>query len=209
MAVIKIGIVDDHPMVISGLKMMLESESGYEVCSSFNDGQSLLDALPKLSCDVLILDLKLPDADGLDLLLEIKEAKPNVKVVVLSSFDKGELIRTAIQHGASGYMCKDAAIEEMMNAINLSLKGEVYIEERLRGIYEKTQPDRPSYIPVLTDREQDILKLILKEHTNTEIADQLCLSPKTTENYRLNLLQKLGVRNTAGLVRVAFEKGLL
>ena len=201
-----VHIVEDHPLVTSALSNLID-DSSFSLGSCFSSAKAFKAAASKLETGIILMDLNLPDGDGLDLLLELKEEQADQLVVVLSSFDKEELIRTAFQHGAKAYLCKDVDSDELLLALKEVAAGEEYLEKRLEAKIGSNKPSK-EYIPVLTKREKELLALVIKEHTTAEIATLLFISPKTAENYRLNLLQKLGARNTAGLVRMALEKGL-
>lgn len=205
---IKIVITDDHPMVISGLKTILSFESDFKVIHTFQSGIALKNAMPNLDVDVLLLDIRLPNTDGVLLILDLLQIKPTLKVIILSSYDDKKLISTAIINGAYGYLCKDADATELIKAIRTVNNGETYIAERLAIKFKNTKEITENN-DAITKREFQLLELILKEFTTKEIAEKLSISAKTAENYRHNLMQKLGVKNTAGLVRAAIKRNII
>ncbi len=212
MTVIQVAIADDHKVVITGLQNMLQAFSHINVSEVYYDGKSLLQGLKKQQPDVLLLDIQMPDSSGDELAAIIRTSYPNVRILVMTGFSTSYYIRNMLEKGAAGYLLKNTDEYILVQAIEAVHKGEQFIDPSLRQQFiqdlmesRKLEHTRPS----LTRREKEILALILEEYTSQEIADKLTLSLRTVENQRVSLLQKLQVKNTAGLVKAAIEMKLL
>ncbi len=209
---IKTAIVDDHVLIIDGLVNLLKQYDDLEVCGTYTNGQSLLGGLAELMPDVLLLDIQLPGISGNELVRLLHKQYPELKIIALSSMDTLFHIKDMMQHGCSGYVTKQAHRGILPEAIRKVYAGEEYLEPELRQrwvdslLQGKRQLSRQA---PLSAREQEILELIVAEYTTQEIADRLFLSLRTIESHRYSLLQKLDVKNTAGLVRVAVQRGLV
>lgn len=208
---IQIAITDDHTIVIEGIKNMLKSNKEIEVLQSF---ENLKDTFENLndSVEVLLLDINLPDGNGINACKELLEKHKDLKIIALTNFEDSIFIKQILKNGAMGYLLKNTSKTELTEAIKEVNKGNRYLPKKISDILlnDSIGIDNSSYfIPKLTSREKEILNLIIKEYTTDEIANELFVSNKTVESHRSNLMQKLGVKNTAGLVRVAFEKGLV
>jgi len=209
---ISVAIVDDHPLAISGIKSMLSGFPQVEVVDCYNNALSLMNGLQQRQPDVLLLDILLPDRSGKELAPEISKVYPNIRIIALTSLDAPSVVKNMMQKGCLGYLLKDTDETTLIAAIEHTYAGEEFIEPSLKEhmIQHMLKPRKKdaSMIPDLTQREKEILKLIVSEHTTREIADKLFISFRTVENHRYSLLQKLDVKNTAGLVRIALELGL-
>ncbi|MDX1472162.1 MAG: response regulator transcription factor [Flavobacteriaceae bacterium] len=209
---IKVGITDDHRMVIRGLETMLEDIEDIEIISKFYSAKEVMNNKSLKEIDVMLLDIQLEDGNGFDLCKTIKEEYPKMKILALSNYGETAFVKQMIRNGANGYLLKNTSKDQLYEAIRSIYQGEQYIQKSIQkkllnesiGIKQDV-----TFIPKLTRREKEILELIIQEKTTNEIADDLCISSKTVETHRSHLIQKLGVRNTAGLVRLAIEKGLL
>ena len=209
---IKIAVTDDHNMIIEGLKTMFQSVAGYEICAGYNTIAETLQNIPNNKPDILLLDISLPDGNGSNATKQILQLLPELKIIALSSYDDHLIIRQTIQNGAKGFLLKNTSPKEIIKAIETALENNIYLSPILQEQFinadfgmGKTQ----GIIPKLTGREKEVLKLIVEEFTTDEIAKKLFVTPKAIEAHRSNLLQKLGVRNIAGLVKIAIEKGLI
>jgi len=155
----------------------------------------------------------LPDGDGIQLCKELVKAQPNLKVIALTTYNQNILVKNMIRNGAHGFLLKNTSLEELQRAIETVYRGEQYLQTEIKESLLRdtlgTTAQRTTFRPRLTRREKEVLQLIMDELTTTEIGEKLFISPKTVETHRLNLLQKLGVRNTAGLVKEAINQGLL
>lgn len=205
---IKTFIIDDHPMVIEGIRQMLQNADNVEVVGSAADGYAALEALKASPVDVALVDINLPDLDGIELCKKLRERFPKLKVLGLSTFKERSYITRMIDAGASGYLLKNANGEELTEAIVAAHKGRMYMSmEAAQTIARPTagQPD----IPLLTTREKEVLVLIAEGMTNNEIAEKLFISPLTVDSHRKNLLAKFGVKNTAAMVKYGMEAGFI
>jgi len=208
---IQLAITDDHTIVIEGIKTMLKSNKEIVILQSFTNINDTLESLD-VSIQVLLLDINLPDGNGILACKDLLKKFPKLKIIALTNFEDSSFIRQIMKNGANGYLLKNTGKAELVTAIKTVLEGDNYLPQSIRDILlnESIGKGNSSYfIPKLTSREKEILDLIIKEFTTDEIATSLFLSAKTVETHRSNLIQKLGVKNTAGLVRVAFEKGLV
>lgn len=208
---IQIAITDDHTIVIEGIKTMLKSCKEIEVFQSFENLKDTFENLNS-SVEVLLLDINLPDGNGITACKDLIEKHPNLKIIALTNFEDSIFIKQILKNGAMGYLLKNTSKTELTEAIKEVNDGNRYLPKKISNILlnDAIGTDNSSYfIPKLTVREKEILKLIIQEFTTEEMAVKLFVSTKTIESHRSNLIQKLGVKNTAGLVRVAFEKGLV
>jgi len=214
MANVKILLADDHKIVRDGIKLMLEPQAGIDVVDEAENGEKALDILRDQFVDIVVMDINMPVMDGITATKKIKEKFPDVKVLALTMSNDDLHIRQMIQAGASGYIMKSAGRQELKEAINAIMEGKHYFSDEatesimmdlVKGKGKSTDPD-PIHI---TDRELEILELIVQEHTNQEIAEKLFISSRTVDAHRRNLLQKTGARNTAGLVKYAFQHNLI
>ncbi len=201
----KLFIVDDHYMVIEGLRTLLQFEKNIEWMGHAMNASSALAFLQNQVPDVILMDINLPNQSGVDLCLEVKSIFPNVKIIGLSTFNQLSFIEKMIENGASGYLLKNATKEEIIDAIHLVNKGGKYFSEEVEDLLEqKTQ----NY-PAITRREKEVLELIALGMTNSEIAEKLFVSASTVDTHRKNLIVKLEAKNTADLVRLASKYELI
>jgi DNA-binding NarL/FixJ family response regulator len=204
---ITIAFADDHLIVIKGLQNILASIPDIEIVGTYQNGIELLEGLAQTQPDVLLLDIQMPGMTGIELSAVIQKKYSSVKVIALTNVDIPVQVKKMLQQGAMGYLLKDASPEIIIEAIRTVHAGEQYIQASIskRLVSNMISPEKKQ----LTKREKEVLKLITEELTNQQIADQLFLSLRTVENHRNNLLQKLDVKNTAGLVKVAIQEGLV
>ena len=209
---IKVAICDDHTMVLRGIETMLEDSDMIIITATYNLGKQLLAEIDNNLPNVLLLDINLPDSNGIELCRELIKKHPQLLIIGLSNYSETGFIKNMLRNGAKGYLLKNTDKQELILAITTVHKGGTYLPRNIQDILLNESignPSQISFIPKLTRRETEVLHLVSKEHTNQEIAELLFISTKTVESHRNNLIQKLGVRNTAGLIRVALEKGLL
>ena len=198
----RIFIVDDHYMVIEGIRSLLQNEKGIEWCGHAMNAISCLAFLQQEQPDVILMDINLPDKSGIDLCKEVKEKYPSVLVIGLSTFNQQSFIQKMMENGASGYVLKNATQEELMEAIQAVAIGKTYLsEEAATSLREYAE----SEIPVITRREKEVLGLIADGMTNNEIAQKLFISTTTVDSHRKNLLTKFEAKNTALLIRTAAQ----
>lgn len=209
---IEIAITDDHTIVIEGIRTMLKLNKEIMISQSFTNITDTFNGLDK-NIKVLLLDINLPDGNGITACKELLQKFPNLRIIALTNFEDVSFIKQIIKNGAMGYLLKNTGKNELVNAIKSVLEGERYLPQNIQEMLlnESLGKATPSslFVPKLTSREKEILDLIIKEYTTEEIAEKIFISVKTVESHRSNLIQKLGVKNSAGLVRVAFEKGLI
>lgn len=202
-------IVDDHPMVIAGLQQLL---SGIDFVAVTATATSAIDAMAQLKAiptDIVLLDINLPDINGIDLCKKIKTTFPDIKIVGLSTFSERSYILRMIDNGASGYLIKSASVEEIEKALRTVLDGNLYLSLSMEHMLKPSTGLQVGALPALTRREKEVLQLIADGKTNAQIAQELFISPLTVDSHRKNLLTKLDVHNTAGLIRLAIEQHLL
>jgi len=217
---LNVYIADDHQLFIAGVKALLTNVEDIKIIGEAENGQELLKLLEKTPSDVVLMDINMPVMGGLDTTREMHKRFPDVKVLALTMFDDTLHISEMIRAGASGYLLKNAGKEELVNAITRVARGEKYVSNEvsvkiIENMFSKDSnaantPAPPSTRKAeLTRRELEIIRLIAKEHTNNEIAALLNNSPMTIITHRKNLLRKIGVKNTAGLIKYAMNHGLL
>ena len=206
--VVRILLVDDHAVLRSGLRLLLEREPGLEPIGEAATAEEAVRALPRLSPDVVVIDVEMPGIGGLEGIALIRERAPDARVLVLSMHDQARDVRRAFDAGAHGYLPKAAADEDLVRAIRAVAAGERYVHPSLGAALAAPQP-ASGPIDELTARERDVLRLLALGHTNQEIAEQLVVSVRTVESHRAHVMTKLRVSTRAGLVGEALRAGLL
>src|SRR5450432_79610 len=206
-AIIRVFVVDDHPLVQEGMRSLLGNEKGIELCGYAMTAQSCLGFFVHNSADVILMDINLPDMNGIDLCKEIKTKYPGIMVLALSTFNQGSYVTKMMENGASGYVVKNADKKELLEAIHEVSKGKIYLSFEAGQAMRKN--NEPVQIPAITRREKEILVLIAEGFTNPEIANKLFVSSSTVDSHRKNLLAKLNVKNTASLIKFAMDHQLI
>ena len=211
---IKILIADDHQIVIDGIQLMLSTEPDLECIAQANDGLEVLEKLKQVNIDLVILDINMPNLNGVETCKKIKSEFPDIKVLALSMLKEASLIKLMLKNGANGYLLKNAGKDEVLEAIRNIHSGQKHFSQEVSEIIMTSlsggsKKKSASPFPQLSRREKQVLTLIVEEYTTSEIAEKLFISFGTVETHRRNLLLKLGARNTAGLVRTALEYELL
>ena len=205
MANINILLVDDHDIVRDGIRMLLEDEVGFGIEAEAENGEEAIDACKEHDFDLIIMDISMPGMNGIEATEKIKESSPDIKVLALTMMDEDQHIRQMIEAGASGYILKSSDKIELVDAITTILEGKHYFSndatqsvmmDLVKGTDEKDETDPGN----ITDREKEVLELIVQQHTNQEVAEKLQRSTRNVDEHRRNLLQKKGAKNTAGLV---------
>lgn len=211
MLMTRIAIVDDHPLVLEGLESMLSGFKDIMIVGKLSVGEKLMPFLDEHKVEVILLDINLPDSNGLELCKLVVKHYPKISILGLSNFDETSFIRNMMRNGAKGYLLKNTSPKELYEAIITVNKGGTFLPEKVKSklLNESFGVQSATFIPQLTRREEEILQCIANELTNSDIAEKLFISVKTVESHRKNLLQKFGVRNTAGLIKEAYVKGLL
>lgn len=207
-------LVEDHTIVRQGLRRLLE-ENGIEVIGEAPDGRKGVRMARDLNPDVVVMDIKLPKLNGIDATRKIRKENPHTKVIMLTIHDDEYYVNQALKAGANGYLAKETAAEVLISAIDSVMKGNRYIGPNFPpGALKKFDKmikagKRTDDFSRLTDREREILQLIAEGNTSKQIAEQLFISGKTVENHRANIMKKLEIHETAGLVRYAIRIGLV
>lgn len=211
MSKIRLAIIDDHQVVINGLKSMLADDKDLQVEHTAQSSEELLQYLQSTVPDVLLMDMQMPGLSGVDLGKNILRQYPQIRIIAFSSFDDSSLVKQILRAGAMGYVLKNADLQTITKAIHQVMKGEQFVDETIQKILlqETLSGQRRSVYEVpITKREKEILKLIAEGLSSQEIAGKLFISVRTVETHRQNLNQKLDIRNTAGLIREAIRRGL-
>jgi len=206
---VNIAIVDDHPIVIQGLKTMLQNEKYFHIAGTFIDGKGILNFIRSNDLDIILLDITLPDTNGIELCKEIKKIMPKTSVIMLSNRSERSIIMQCIQNGANGYLLKNATINELTECIHGALSGNIVFSQEVKEIISRPSAKELAGIPRLTKREKEIFKMVTEGKTSVMIANELFLSPLTIDTHRKNLMQKFGVNNTAELIKIAVQQNII
>jgi DNA-binding NarL/FixJ family response regulator len=209
---IRLAIIDDHAVVLDGLKTMLNAFDNLEVVYTTQSGKELMDCFQSQTPDVLLMDIQMPEISGLDLCKQVVKQFPEIRIIAFSSFDDSTYVKQIFRSGAKGYLLKNSDKHTIVKAIETVMHGEEYMDDTIKNILlqESLTGQRRSIFEVpLTKREKEILKMIAEGLSSQEIADKLFISLRTVETHRLNINQKLDVKNTAGLVKEAIKRGLI
>ena len=207
---IRLIITDDHPVIRDGIKTVLANNKEIVLAGCAADGAELLELLETKKADVILMDINMPGINGIEATKLVKKKYPDIKVISFSQYDEKRFIKQMLKNGANGYLLKNSSASEMVNAIKITHSGGMYLSEDLPNVFGEKPKRRSNYLfPNLTRREIDVLKEICQEKNTTEIAETLFLSPNTVETHRANLLLKVGVKNTAGLVKWAIENEIV
>ena len=209
----KIILADDHKVLRAGLKSMLESEADLEVIAQADDGREVVKLAKKLDPDIVILDIGMPNMNGIQATQHIVAEVPNTKVLALSMHSDHQYVVNMLQAGASGYMLKDCAYEELITAVRAIIAGKFYLSKDITGLvvndYINKLKDANSIgQPVLTSRERETLQLLAEGKSTSQAADQLNVSAKTIETHRKNIMDKLDIHSIAELTKYAIRTGL-
>lgn len=211
----KVVIAEDHTILRAGLRALLASQQNLEVVGEAGDGREAVRIVDALVPDLVLIDLSMPRLNGMEAIKEIKSQHPQIKIIVLTVHKSDEYIIASLDAGANGYMLKDASKNELLLAIEYVLAGKLFlspsISDKVAEAYleNKKGKKKSSVWDSLTLREREVLKLIAEGHKNKDIADHLCISLKTVEKHRSNLMQKLDLHNTAALTTYAIEKKII
>mgnify|MGYP001028604518 CR=1 FL=1 len=211
---INILLVDDHQIIIDGLRGLLEEDDSIGNLYEAQNGLQTIQIAKAETIDLVLLDINLPDKSGFDICQELKKDENCPKIIALTMHGNAGYINKMIKSGVDGYLLKNTGREELLKAIQVVMGGNRYFSREVTdllvaGIHEPKKPKSSDFIQKLTRREKEILKLIIDELTTDEIAAQLFISPSTVITHRKSLLRKLNAKNVAGLVKKAFEFGLL
>lgn len=212
---IRILLADDHTILRAGLKMMLNAQPDMEVIGEAQDGSHAIHEAQRLQPDIVLMDITMPDMNGIEATRSIKRGQPDIKVLVLTMHENDEYVFQALRAGASGYMLKEAADTELITALHVVQSGQFYLSPSAQSVMVgdylqrvRNGEEKDSYSS-LTEREREILKLVAEGYTNNQIAEQLVISPKTVDTHRTHVMDKLNLHSRAELVKYAMRRGLL
>lgn len=210
MGKIKLLVADDHKILLEGIVSLLQSEGSFDVAATAGNGYEVMELVNKNDYDVCLLDINMPQLDGIEAAKLIRATKPAIKIIMLTTYNDNEIISELVHIGVSGYLLKNSDKAELVEAIKKVMSGRYYfsaeVEEIImKGVGEKKDTE----VVVLTEREIEIVKLLGKEYTNEKIASELHISYRTVETHRKNIMQKTKSRNLAGLLKHAYSKGLI
>ena len=210
---IKIIIADDHQMFIDGIKSLLVNEKGIKLVGEALNGKEVLLLLDKEKADIVLLDVNMPEMDGIEATKQIRQRYPLVKILMLTMYNNQEFVFGLMNAGASGYILKNTGKAELLEAIKSVNEGKTFyskeVTETILQNFTKKPEEQRVEAAHLTEREKDVLKLIAQEYNTQEIAAKLFISTNTVETHRKNLLSKLQAKNIAGLVKFAIQTGLV
>ena len=213
MGKIKIHLIDDHQIVIDGLLAVLKLEEDFQVVGFSLNGENVYERITFNEADVVIMDINMPDIDGIDILKDFQKRGIPCKIIVLSSHDEIKLIKEVLQLGANGYLSKKCAGENIAEAVRKVYNGEQYfcdsIKEKMLTSFSSNGTGDDEPVKSITKRELEILQLVVKEFTTKEISEQLTISINTIDTHRKNIMRKLEVKNTIGLVKYAIKHDLV
>lgn len=202
---VHVFIVDDHYMVIEGIRSLLQNEREIEWMGHATNAASCLGFLKMQQPDIILMDVNLPDLSGTELCRQVKQSYPAVLVVGLSTFNQQPVVRNMMENGASGYVLKNATKQELLNAIAEVMAGKTYLSMEVAVSLRKQTEE----LPLISRREREVLQLIADGFTNAEIAEKLFISVPTVNTHRKSLLAKFSVNNTAGLIKLAVKHNLV
>ena len=209
---IKIVLADDHEIVRDGLKTLLEKERDFEVVGMAGDGQETIRMLSETEADIAVMDINMPNLSGVEATKQIQSEFPRVKVLILSVHTDSEMVGRMLEAGASGYLPKSCAAQELIEAVRMVMRNHTYISPKVSDsviAYLQRQPaPKDSLFESLTVREREVLQLIAEGKSTKEIANQLHVSDRTAETHRLKIMEKLNIHSIAELTKYAIRKGL-
>jgi two-component system, NarL family, nitrate/nitrite response regulator NarL len=204
----RILLVDDHAILLDGIKNLLEKEEDLAVEATADSAEKALEFLKTHEVDLIITDFHMPGMDGLSLINTVKRIQPTIKTIILSMHDETHLVKEILRAGVNGYVLKKDTHKELLNAIQEVKQGRVYLSSDINKILI-TNLQNPEEGRLLTDREREILKLIAKEYSNKEIAEELFISERTVETHRKNIFKKTATNSLVGLIKFAYANNLI
>jgi two-component system, NarL family, nitrate/nitrite response regulator NarL len=205
---LRIALVDDHAILLDGIKNLLEKEEGISVVGTFLNGESAIEFIKSNEVDIIVTDFHMPGMDGLTIVHTIKRIRPNTKVIILSMHDESHLVKEILKSGVDGYVLKKDSHKELLKAIQQVQEGGVYLSGDINRILISNL-QHPDEGKLLTDREREIVKLIAKEYSNKDIAEALFISERTVETHRKNIFKKTATNSLVGLIKFAYANNLI
>ena len=212
----RILIADDHPLFLDGLNSLLSAEKDFEIVATASNGNEVLSAIEKNTVDICIVDINMPELNGIETAKRIRKIHPQTRIITLTTYNDIEFIRALLATEISGYILKNSTGTELVNAIRKVMQGETYFSKEIHEIIttdfirqEKLKTKAQTSSVTLTPREIEIIRLLAEENTNDEIAKKLFISYRTVETHRKNIMQKTKMKNLAGLILFANSNGLL
>ncbi len=211
---IRVLVVDDHQVLIDGVKALFENDADINIQAEALTGKQAVEIACSDEIDAILLDINLPDISGFEVCKTVKERKPEIKIIALTMHSEAGYISKMIKYKVDGYLLKNAGKEKMFEAIKAVMVGDKFFSKEvtdslITGMHQPRKPKTSDFIQKLTKREKEILHLIIEEYTTDEIASELFIASTTVITHRKSLLRKLSAKNTAGLVKAAYEFGLL
>lgn len=211
---IRVLLADDHTLVRAGIRALLEAQPGIEVVAESGDGREALDLIVKHGPDVALLDIGMPNLNGLEVARRVAKESPRTRVIVLSMYADRTYVRQALGAGVAGYLLKGAAVAELPLALQSVMRGETYLTPRIsrdvvQGFLQGSESEPPDPLDGLTKRQREILQLIAEGRSTKEIARALDVSVKTVETHRMRMMERLGIHDVPGLVRFAIRAGIV
>ncbi len=212
MSVIRVLLADDHALVRSGIRLVLETIDGVQVIGEARDGYSVIEHTETLHPDVVMLDISMPNMNGIEATLRIRKDFPQTRVLILSMHSGEDYVLQALRAGASGYLLKDATPNELEAALRAIVRGEIYLCTRVSGVVVENYLRSSKYsgpLDILTPRQREILQLIVEGNSTKDISEQLGVSIKTVETHRTLMMERIDIYDIPGLVRFALRTGLI
>ncbi|SKA30651.1 DNA-binding response regulator, NarL/FixJ family, contains REC and HTH domains [Chitinophaga eiseniae] len=206
---IKVIIIDDHPIVLEGLKNLLSDREGVALAGCFDTGKAGLEALNYLEPNVILLDINLPDISGTDICRQIRKRDKDVRIIALSVHNERPVIKNMLQSGANGYVLKNSVGDEIITAIHTTLQGNNYLCRKTQEIMSVVREGDLLEIPQITRREKEILALVSQGLTTPQIAEKLFISAHTVESHRKNLIEKFDVTSMTAVIKLAMQYKLI
>lgn len=212
MTTTKIAITDDHVMVLKGIVSLLDQTPEIEIIGEYENGEDTLVGFMTQVPDVLFLDINLPDINGIDLSKRLLKKYPDLKIIALTNFEDITFVKRMLNNGVHGYLLKNTDKLELIKAIKTVLSDDIYLQKDIqKKLFNQStkKSTRNGLIPKITRREHEVLVAISEELTTQQISEKLFISPKTVETHRMNLMSKLGAKNSVGIIKIAIENQLL
>lgn len=206
---IRLLLADDHPLIREGFKSLLGKNPAFEIVGEADNGQQVVDSIDSTMPDVILTDINMPVMNGLQVIEKLSQTHPQIKFIVLTMHEEREYVTKALKAGADGYLLKTSERPELENAIKTVVEGGKYFSPQITTILAESVAHGPASLPELTPREKEVLQLVAHGYSTKQIADKLSISIRTVESHRINMLKKVGVANSAELIKRSIELGLL